>query len=636
VIARNTRLLLAALGAALAIPAVADAGPSPDPSPQGRIVFASDRYPANNQELYSVAGDGTSLVRLTFSETAEQHPDWSPDGTQIAFGSFLEGRQSIHVMNADGSAERRLSPGGYETDDAEPAWSPDGTQVAFASTRPFNGAWHIWVVNADGTGLRQLTGAFSTSPAWSPDGTRIAYVSAGGGISVVDVEGGNPDRVTQPHADYTDERPAWSPDGTRIAFARRQSFDGDPQLFVVDANGANERQLTTTEGASRFPAWSPDGEQIVFTHIGRLSVIGADGTQMRPLLGEPWGNDLTPDWSSTTVVPEPEAGAPTIEILSPEAQVYPSGYILGAFYFCESATSFVVSCEGDVPVGGLVDTATVGRHTFSVRATDAEGRTSVESVEYEVLDFWAPAIGVVAPADGAEYEVGQDVEVEYECKDEPGGSGVQLCDGELQDGQPLDTSHAGSFTVQFWTADHANNVNQVSVTYSVVDRTPPTIAVSSPAEGAVYVLGEAVTASYRCGDDAVSCVASPLDTSTVGAKTFTVKARDASGNFAFETRSYRVVYPFSELGVPAEHKAGEKLSVRFSVGADHGLGVVAGASWLGCGGAGDSTSADWGLSYQAGRYKLQVETDASWSGSCRRLAVTLGDGTTHSTDVTFR
>jgi Tol biopolymer transport system component len=649
--ARNARLVLFALAAALVLPAAANAV---TPDSDERIVFASTRYPATNQELYSVSGNGTGVVRLTWSETTEQHPDWSPDGSLIAFGSFAEGRQSIHVMNHDGSDERRLSPGGYESDDMEPAWSPDGSRIAFASTRPFNGAWHIWVMNADGSGLRQVTGAFSTSPAWSPDGTRIAYVGAGGGISVVPGEGGNAQRVTQPHADSTDERPAWSPDGTKVAFARRQTFGADAQLYVIDADGSNERQLTTTEGASHFPSWSPDGQQIVFTHMTRLSVIFADGTQMRPLLGEPWGHDLTPDWGTSTTVPDPDVpGAPTILILSPEAQVYPAGYPLGAFYLCESETSFVVSCEGDVPVGSLVDTATAGRHTFTVRATDVEGRTSTATVSYEVLDFFAPEVIVRTPAHGAEYEVGQTVEVDYECLDEPGGSGVALCDGELQDGQPLDTSEAGSFTVHFWTVDRADNVAQTSVTYRVADRTPPTITIESPPEGAVYVLGASVVASYSC-EDATSCrgdVASGalVDTSVVGAHSFTVAARDGSGNSATETRSYRVVYPFSGFFSPlaaapsfATLKAGSKVPAKFSLGGDRGLGLITGSTWtrVRCGDGStlpDSSPADAGgrLSFHGGRYQLLVDSDASWAGSCRRLSVTLDDGSTQVANIRF-
>ena len=632
-IARNARLVLVALVATLILPAAANAA-TPDPNPNGRVVFASTRYPATNQELYSVNPDGTGLARLTWSATGEQYPSWSPDGSRIAFESSAEGASSIHVMNADGSDDRRVSPETYNAIDTEPTWSPDGSQIAFSSTRPFNDSWHIWVMNADGSGLRQLTSEFSTGPAWSPDGTRIAYLGSGAGISVVNMVGSGTRRLTISPSGYSDDRPSWSPDGSQLVFPRRVTFGNDSQLYIVDADGSNERQLTTTEGASRFPSWSPDGARIVFTHIGRLSVIRYDGAEMRPLIGEPWGDDLTPNWGTSTIVPDPQVpGAPTILIFSPQAQLYPAGYPLEAFYLCESETSFVISCEGDVPLGSYVDT-TAGRHTFTVRATDLEGRTSSASVSYDVIDFLAPEVITRAPGNGSEYEVGQSVEVDYECLDEPGGSGIRLCDGELQDGQPLDTSRAGTFTVHFWAVDNANNVGEKTVTYTIADRTPPTVSVSSPQEGAVYVLGESVVASYSC-EDAVSCVASPLDTSTVGAKTFTVTAKDASHNVTTVSRNYRVVYPFSDLSVAASAKAGEKLSIRFSLGADRGLSVVVGSAWRGCGAMGDSSPAVARLSYQSDRYKLQVETDASWAGNCRRLEFTLDDGTTHFANVSF-
>jgi Tol biopolymer transport system component len=158
VIARRTSLVLIALVALLALPAAASATP---PGANGRIVFSSTRFPSSNAELYSVAADGTSLVQLTENLTHEQHPTWSPDGSQIAFGSDAEGNESIHVMNADGTLEHRVSPDGV-SNDSEPAWSPDGSQIAFASTRPANGDWHVWVMNADGSALRQVTGSFST------------------------------------------------------------------------------------------------------------------------------------------------------------------------------------------------------------------------------------------------------------------------------------------------------------------------------------------------------------------------------------------------------------------------------------------------------------------------------------------
>jgi hypothetical protein len=655
--ARRVGSLFVVLVTGLALPAVAGAASN------GRIVFSSSRDSSFGSELYSVAPDGTGATRLTWSSTIEQYPAWSPDGSQIAFQSFAEGRPSIHVMSAHGTNERRLSPATDSSDDMQPSWSPDGGQIAFASTRPFNDSWHIWVMNADGSGLRQVTGEFSTGPAWSPDGTRIAYVGAGEAVAVVNPDGTGARRLTFPPAGYVDETPSWSPNGSQLVFARRQTFGNSPQLYVVDADGSNERQLTFDGGANRFPSWSPDGTQIVFTHDQELYSITPDGSGMRPLTTA-FADALSPNWGTSMVVPAPEVpGAPRITIFSPEARLYVPGEQVIAFYICESDTSFVVSCEGDLPLGAPIEMETTGSRTFTVRATDAEGRLATASVTFEVMDFRAPTVHVRAPADGAEYELGEFLQVDYECDDGPGGSGIELCDGELQPGQPLDTSRTGTFTATFWAVDRAHNVSQISVTYRVVDRdrTPPTIEVDAPAEGAVYVLGETVTASYRCTDEpggsgmdacqGDSASGTALDTGSVGPRSFTVRARDRAGNASALTRHYRVVYAFSGFLAPlaafpamTSLDTGETVPVKFSLAGNHGLGVLAPGSptWrpIDCSSGaplGDASPARHTLSYLAGndRYLLRVGSEAAWRGTCRRLAVTLADGTTHLANIRF-
>ena len=652
--ARVFAALVVSLAACLSLPALAGAAV---PGANGRIVFATTPDNASSSELYSVAPDGSGLTRLTWSFTTEQYPAWSPDGSRIAFQSFAEGRPSIHVMNADGSDEQRVSPSGFESDDMEPTWSPDGTEIAFASTRPWNETWQIWVMGADGSNPRRLTSEFSTAPAWSPDGAEVAYLRADGSIAVVGREGGAARSVTTPPLGHVDERPSWSPDGTKLVFARRETFGSSPKLFVVDRDGSNERQLTEG-GASRFPAWSPDGTRIAFTRDRQLYVIAPDGSGMQPLLPASL-EALTPDWGTSTAVPDPQVpGAPRIQIFSPEAQVYPAGAEVRAFYLCESDTSFVVSCEGDVPLGELVDTDTTGPRTFTVRATDADGRTSTATVSFEVLDWRAPMLHVATPADGGEYDVGQLVHASYECVDEPGGSGVEICDGELQRGQPLDTSRTGSFTVHFWALDRAHNFTEVTVTYHVVerDRTPPTITIETPSDGAVFVLGEPASASYDCTDEPGGsgldvCHAAPLDTSSVGTRSFTVKARDRAGNTSTATRTYRVVYAFGGFLPPlvpapgfASMDAGETVPVKFSLAGDHGAGVVPEGSptWtpLDCVSglpAGAPSPARRTLAYLAGsgRYQLLVQTDVVWRGGCRELAVTLDDGTRHVAVIRF-
>ena len=384
---------------------------------------------------------------------------------------------------------------------------------------------------------------------------------------------------------------------------------------------------------------------------------------MQPLAAG-FGEALGPDWGTSTVVPSPEPpGAPRILIFSPKPRQYPPGEPIPAGYLCESDTSVVVSCEGDVPFGSLIETEPAGLRTFTVRARDAEGRTSTATVTFEVLEWRFPTITVRRPQDGAEYALGETVLADYKCADDPSGSGIEVCAGDVQPGQQLDTSRVGSFTLRFWTWDRSRNYVETFVTYTVVrrDRTAPSITLESPPNGAEYVLGRAAWVNYWCVDEPFGSglelcegdapAGAPLDTGSVGARSFTVRARDRAGNASAVTHAYRVVYAFSGFFAPlvgypgfATLDAGDAVPAKFSLSGNHGLGVLAPAppAWrrVDCGSGaplGEPSAAAHTLAYLAGtdRYQLRVETQAAWAGTCRRLVVTLADGTTHLANVRF-
>ena len=188
---------------------------------------------------------------------------------------------------------------------ADPQLSPDGTRVAFtrvwvdAEADEYRTA--IWLVEADGTGLRRLTGGErDTQPRWSPDGTRLAFVRATeagkpGQLCVLPMAGGEATPLTKLEKGAAD--PAWSPDGRRIAFTSRanpalddpekkkpkhepgrlvtqpvwrwndQGFvdpDHLPHLWVIDAAGGEPRQLTGGRCSEGAPRWSNDGGRLLF------------------------------------------------------------------------------------------------------------------------------------------------------------------------------------------------------------------------------------------------------------------------------------------------------------------------------------------------------------------------------------
>ena len=320
--ARHARsLLLAAVLALLALPA---ATAQAWPGLNGYMAYGSNRTGSQfSDDIYVSPLDVESPIRLTIRRADDGQPAWSPDGTRLAFKTAQAGSNQLAVIDADGKQrgaadphvplqrraarvvarrheaalpahageparaerrhvgarrqdERRPDPPQPVTqpvllrtgDERYPSYSPDGTQIAFRGDLDLvepSGDEEIYVMNADGTNVRQLTSNadFDSAPSWSPDGKRILFERAPAGtftpgteaqekdVYVMRADGTHVRRLTD--SPGLDEGPEFSPDATKIAFSSAR--DGQQEIYVMDADGSNPRRLTDNPARDESPDW---------------------------------------------------------------------------------------------------------------------------------------------------------------------------------------------------------------------------------------------------------------------------------------------------------------------------------------------------------------------------------------------
>ena len=403
----------------------------------------------------------------------------------------------------------------------------------------------------------------------------------------------------------------------RICLSGGQTFsattvglsDVDTQLFLFDAAGfgiyahddGTTKQSTLPAGHPLTPQTSGeyilgisaydrdphsvDGE--IFSDVAFVTPANGRGAAAPVVSWDGIPRDSgTYTIALTGTCTDDETTAPLIYLRSPgNGDSVALGSELIVDYSCsDEGGSGLVSCEGNVADGAALDTSTLGPKTVTVSARDGAGNEATASVTVEVVDLGAPVVNLRTPVDGASYAMGEDVLADYDCSDEPNGSGVLSCVGDVADGAALDTSTPGprSFTVT--ATDGAGNSAATTVAYEVVEE--------------------------------------PDD-----------------------FRGFRP--PVEDFPTINRWIAGEAVPVRFSLGGYKGMDVLASGypqvAEVDCGAGEEPTSGRparsvwWqkGLRYKHRSYILMWPTDRDWTRGCRQFLIQLKDGSVHRAEFKF-
>ena len=244
----------------------------------------------------------------------------------ILFETHRDGNAEIYVMNPDGTQPINLT--NDPADDFFAAWSPDGTKIAFESRR--DGNTEIYVMGADGSSPTNLTQHPDSDyfPTWSPNGRKIAFMTnreAGElpplkaterlslfynvEIFVMNADGSGQTNLSV-HIAW-DGYPSWSPDGDRIVFQSDRDDTGihimligpdglGREIYAMDADGTDQTRLSNSPEDDFYPSWSPDGSRIAFQSYrdgnGEIYVMNPDGSGQLRITNHP-STDSMPTWS---------------------------------------------------------------------------------------------------------------------------------------------------------------------------------------------------------------------------------------------------------------------------------------------------------------------------------------------------
>ena len=264
--------------------------------PGGQVVFTSRRD--GDPDIFRMDYDGSDLVNLTDNTFDDSLPDWSPDGSKIAFSSNMQDdTDEIYVMDPDGANLTRLTTIGMCY---SPKWSPDGQRIAFYCHDLDD---VIYSMDPDGSNLLQVSQPQTDIQdlSWSPDSQQIAFSSqfaSPAGVYVVPAAGG---AATPVYESEHISSVAWSPDGRLLAMEIMVTPSYTFDIFLYDLENETLSRVTDTTLIHFHVDWYPLGQYLIFQGFladnmtSYIYTIAMDGTRLQQI--SDGGSDYAPDWT---------------------------------------------------------------------------------------------------------------------------------------------------------------------------------------------------------------------------------------------------------------------------------------------------------------------------------------------------
>jgi TolB protein len=238
---------------------------TPSWSPDGQYIVFSMDTENDGSDLYIISARGGAPQQLT-SEHCDMYPSWSPDGTTIVFSRATTtdiNRAALFTIPASGGEVTQLTDGSQVS--WQPDWSSDGSTIVFMEFSDL--AYHISTIPAAGGTPTRLSDLEVScwSPKFCERDNRIAFSAQYPGVDdnifVMNADGSGIKQLTTKAA--AEVQPDWAPNGTMIVYSDRSGADND--LYLIPGNGSGPgKQFTNFQADERNPVWSHDGTKLAF------------------------------------------------------------------------------------------------------------------------------------------------------------------------------------------------------------------------------------------------------------------------------------------------------------------------------------------------------------------------------------